>query len=290
MKCFELINAILEEEYAQIPGTEAERDAKISTALERLSEHYRCVTVNGPGDYKDRATRFAYIFCYTTAHANLVYQVIEGSDPLKKLFDRDVVEAACVGGGPGSDYLGILKYLMLRDKKPTLRCTLFDCEQAWNESWSDVDQKVESEVKSSTRTLTIDVTKPDSWSPLTKHYRSDLFTFIYFLSEVVKYKAAATPYFTTLMQQAKPGALFLFIDNNASEHYGWFDELAKMHSLVILEHDREVLKMPGWNDLGNEQMACLGRFLTKFKKKQDPTKFWSPKLNSNVAYRIAQKL
>lgn len=288
MNCFELINEILEEEYSHIPGTEAERDAKIAAALKRLSDHYSRVSFNGPGDYRDRATRFAYIFCYTTAHANLVYQVIEGSDPLKKLFDRNEVEAACVGGGPGSDYLGILKYLMLRDKKPTFRCSLFDCEQAWNESWCDVDQKVESEIKSSTRFLKIDVTDEESWSPHTKYYRSDLFTFIYFLSEVVKYKAMATPYFNTVMQHAKPGALFLFIDNNASGHYGWFDELVKAHGLVVLDHDRDVLKMPGRYHVGNEQTSFLGRFLNKFPK-PEPNKFWSPKLNSNVAYRIAQK-
>lgn len=288
MNCFELMCDILEEEYAQIPGTESERDAKISAALQRLSDHYTRVTLNGPGDYKDRATRFAYIFCYTTAHANLVYQIIDGSDPLRKLFDQNEVEVACVGGGPGSDYLGILKHLMLRDKKPTIRCNLFDREQAWAESWSDVDQKVQAEIRSSTRFLAIDVTSQDSWEPHTKYYRSDLFTLVYFLSEVVKFKTQATPYFTSLMQRAEPGAMFLFIDNNASDHYGWFDEMAKANGLVVLEANRDVVKMPGRSHVGNEQTTSLGRFLNKFKK-PEPNKFWSPKLNSNIAYRIALK-
>jgi hypothetical protein len=283
MNCFELLCQVLEEEYDQISGTEAERDEQVSAALKRLSDHYSRVSTNGPGDYKDRATRFAYIFCYTTSHANLVYQIISNSKHLKTLFDRPSVEVACVGGGPGSDYLGILKYLMVQEKKPKLWCNLFDCEAAWMESWADVDRKVEAEIQLSLRSFCFDVTKTSSWQPHTKYYRSDLFTFIYFLSEVVKYKAKATPYFTTLMQRAQPGAKFLFVDNNSSDHFGWFDELVKANGLTVLKEQRGTLQMPG-----DEQKDALGRFFGKFKK-LGGRGHWSPKLNADVAYRIVEK-
>lgn len=283
MNCFELICEVLEEEYSQIPGTEPERDAKIAAALKRLSDHYRRVSTSGPGDYKDRVTRFAYIFCYTTAHANLVYRLIDQTPALRTLFDRSVVEVACVGGGPGSDYLGVLKYLMLEGKWPKLRCNLFDREQAWIESWCDVDRKVEAEIQLSLPFVAFDVTKPDEWQPHTKYFRSDLFTFVYFLSEVVKFEAEATPYFTTLMQRSKPGALFLFIDNNASDHYGWFDRMAAANALTILAEKRGVMGMPG-----DEQKISLGRFFEKFWN-PDLKKYWYPKLDSDIAFRLAQK-
>src|SRR5438552_18549870 len=105
---------------------------------------------------------------------------------------------------------------MLKGLRPRLRCNLFDREPAWFESWSDVDRKVESEIQLSLPFMTFDVTLPEQWQAHTKYFRSDLFTFVYFLSEVVKFEAEASPYFATVMQRAKPGALFLFIDNNAA--------------------------------------------------------------------------
>jgi len=57
------------------------------------------------------------------------------------LFDRDEVEVACIGGGLGSDFLGALKYLMEGGLTPRVRCWSFDREQAWTESWSDVDRQ-----------------------------------------------------------------------------------------------------------------------------------------------------
>ena len=283
MNCFELMSHVLEEEYRQIPGTESERDAQVSAALKRLGEHYKRVSTNGPGDYTDPATRFAYIFCYTTSHANLVYQVVENSEQLKTLFNRQFVEMACVGGGPGSDYLGVLKHLMLRDKKPKLRCNLFDREAAWFETWSDVDRTVESEIQLSLPFIELDVTLPEKWQKHSKYYRSDLFTFVYFMSEVIKHEVQATPYFTTLMQRAGPGALFLFIDNNSSDHYGWFDKLAAANSLTILKEWRGTMYMPT-----GEEKKSLGRFFNKFWN-ADEKKHWSPKLKADVAYRIAQK-
>jgi hypothetical protein len=278
MECFELIQSVLDEEYAQMAGTEMQKDAEIKLALEHLHDHYRCVSNAGPGDYRDRAARFAYIYCYTTAHANLVYQVIEHSSHLSKLFSKSSVEVACVGGGPGSDYLGVLKHLMLRRKKPKLRCSLFDREPAWVESWSDVDRKVEAAIQLSLQFITLDVTKPELWQPHTKYYRSDLFTFVYFLSEVVKYRTGATVYFDTLFKRAVPGSLFLFIDNNASEHYGWFDRMVRVNGFKTLRKTEGVMKMP-WAR-GGEEKKNLGRYLEKFG---------NPKLASNVAVRIVEK-
>ena len=133
--------------------------------------------MNGPGDYRLRSTRFAYIYRYTTAHANLMYRLIDETQQLQSLFSRESAEVSCIGGGPGSDYLGILKYLTIKKKTPRLRCNLFDCEPAWNESWSDVDRKVQAGMQLSLPFITIDVTKQATWKPYTKYFTTQAASF-----------------------------------------------------------------------------------------------------------------
>jgi hypothetical protein len=41
------------------------------------------------------------------------------------------VSITCIGGGPGSDFLGIIKYLEHVEKKPALKRILYDKENAW---------------------------------------------------------------------------------------------------------------------------------------------------------------
>jgi hypothetical protein len=275
MNCFQLIAAVLEEEYSQIPGQDAEKDEAIRSALVQLRKHYKDVTKQGPGNYAERVTRFAYIYSYVTCHANLVYSLISGKKPLRALFDRDEVEVACIGGGPGSDFLGVLKYLMEAGLLPKVRCWSFDKEQAWAESWSDVDKKIDPKFRLTVQPITIDVTRRESWEIYTKYFNADLFTLVYFCSEVSRDRGLAEEYFTTLFERAKAGSLFLFIDNRAAEHYGWFDELAKKCGIQVLEHGEERLTTPS-----EEEKKDLGRFFEKFG---------DPKLEALVAWRIGAK-
>src|SRR5262249_24497944 len=138
MNVFQLIKTVLDEAYEAIPGSEAKKDAAISAALEKLSAQYKKLLTAGCLDYSDPATRFAYIHRYTTSHANLVYSVCRRSRHLAALIGRDKLVLACIGGRPGSDFLGILKYCMFEGKKPQLKCQILDRDPAWGESWSDV--------------------------------------------------------------------------------------------------------------------------------------------------------
>ena len=66
-------------------------------------------------------------------------QLIKSDSHLKALLERGSPEVACLGGEPGSDLLGILKYMMQADVSETsLTCYIFDKERAWGDSWSDV--------------------------------------------------------------------------------------------------------------------------------------------------------
>jgi hypothetical protein len=277
MNCFQIIKSVLDEAYVEIPGDEAEKDQVINDALEYLRGEYSQLWKECNINYSDPRTRFAYIYAYVTSHSNLVCSIIQQNTVLGNLFDNQKVNVACIGGGPGSDFLGILKYLMTNKKSPTIKFQLCDREKSWAESWSDVDDKVEDlEFRISTSYLPLDVTKRDDWESHRKYFQSDLFTMIYFMSEVFSLRDSADEYFAHLFNQAKIGSLFLFIDNNNSEFYNWFDQVAKNHKIDILRSNETNMKVPF-----HEEKSDLGKYFAKFSP---------PKLTANVAYRIGQKI
>lgn len=275
MNCFQIIKSVLDEAYNQISGNESEKDEKILGAIEYLREEYKRLSVQCNVNYNDPVIRFAYIYVYVTSHANLVCNLVEENSNLSDLFNNQKVNVACIGGGPGSDFLGILKYLMTTNKSPNVRFQLCDKERAWAESWIDVDDKVDPEFRISTSYLPLDVTKRNDWEVHTKYLQSDLFTMIYFMSEVYSLSHSANDYFMNLFSQAKPDSLFLFVDNNAEYFYNWFDRLAQDNSISILQQDRIRMMLP-WD----EQKSDLGEYCEKFSP---------PKVTANVAYRIGIK-
>lgn len=275
MNCFQIIKSVLDEAYNEIAEDESEKDQQIKDALDHLRTEYRKLSVGHDIKYNHPVTRFAYIYRYVTSHANLVCSLIEQNDELGNIFNHEKVNVACIGGGPGSDFLGILKYLMTNNKSPQVKFQLCDKEKTWAESWNDVDDKVDPKFRISTSYLPLDVTNPDDWKPHTKYFNSDIFTMIYFMSEVYSLRVDSEKYFATLFAQAKPGALFLFIDNNHSEFYGWFDNLAETYNIEIIKKNESNFILPT-----DEEKSDLGVYLEKFSY---------PKIRANIAYRIGKK-
>ena len=277
MNCFQIIKSVLDEAYSSIPGDDESKDSLISEEMENLSKKYTQLLDGIVINYSNPVTRFAYIYKYVTSHASYVYSLIQETEDLISIFDNEKEDVACIGGGPGSDFLGILKYLMLHDKKPNIKFHLCDKEKTWSESWNDVERKVDLEFRISSTYLSLDLTSAEDWGPHKKHLQqSDLFTMIYFVSEVYAQKDKASAYFECLFEEAKIGALFLFVDNNSQEFYSWFDDMASRYNVDIIKGDQKRMNPPS-----SEDKEALGEYLSKFDHK--------PKLSSNVAYRVGRK-
>jgi hypothetical protein len=277
MNVFQLVKSVLDEIYERISGEAPDKDRRIEEEIASLKAAYERLGEKGvPNDYSKAVTRFAYIYKYVTCHANVVYQLLANSPELDALFDRPQINISCIGGGPGSDFLGILKYIINNDKTPQLRVNLFDKEPAWSECWNDVDEKLRSQLRISTSFVPFDVTDQKTWASYQKFLSSDLFTMIYFMSEINSLREEAEPFFTHLFEKAKPGSLILYVENNSAKFYGWFDSLVAAHKWKVLKRDQLRL---GMADL-REQKKDLGEYFITFK---------DPKITASIAYRICQK-
>lgn len=266
------VKLALDEAYAEIPGTDAERDGVIRTAFGRLTHGYRS---DAAIDYRDPAIRFAYVYSYVTANANLVFQQIQQQTSLRNLFDLPELGVTCLGGGPGSDLLGLLKYMAAANKRPTLICNICDREPSWSDTWNNVSAKAIPGFSISVSYLNHDAMDAATWAT-TGYLRSILFTAVYFLSDLVGQREKAEPYLWNVMTRARHGSLFLFVDRDEPSIARWLEELTVGQSFVCVDEGRALARMPS-----DEQRSVLDEYQERVGA--------STRLTAKILYRVYLK-
>ncbi|WP_157754183.1 hypothetical protein [Lysobacter capsici] len=288
MTIFELVKIALDELYAEGQRQYgAALDGEIIGKIAYLSKCYGALTSDGraPIDYRDPATRFAYVYKYVAAHGDYVVQILQkfkASLGNGAIFNDENLRLTCVGGGPGSDIIAVLKYL--DDNKTSepvkkLTCYLLDKEQAWADTWTELDDQLNSDVSLHANFQPLDVTAPDSWASQRRFLQADLFTLSYFVSEVrsLDIGGVVTEFWKTLFAGAKPGAVFLYDDNGHTDFNAYFDQQWQGAGLECLISEDNIRLTPRFS----EQASELGSYLTKFGQ--------SPKLQSYISYRVLRK-
>jgi hypothetical protein len=272
---FEIVCQTLDLGYEDIE--DKDRDAKITRCLQQLTDTYGNVLAKGGPSYEDNVTRFAYVFRYSTAHADYLNTVISWSPELQAALTRERVDISCIGGGPGSDVLGFLKFVLSQEAKPQLTYFIMDKEAAWGETWADLDAIVSAELKTSRTYFPMDVTDANSYEKLKRPFKSDIFTMLYFLSEIYMYKKAVTRFLELCFERMKQNALLVVLDFQNSELESWIDECATSGGLEILleRNDYRIYMDP------IEEKDALKRYMDKFG---------APKLQAQVFVRIFRKM
>jgi hypothetical protein len=292
ISCFRVIKAVLDELYEKLPDPRT-KDKIIGRKLEELREDYDSLSMGEMPKYTDLYKRFAYLYCYVPAHANIVYRLID--ENLGNLFDADV-KVACLGGGPGSDLLGIIKFMVEQNKSAKLECGMFDKEDIWRDSWKSmcdnikIPKRVHLTFAASSSFNLLDVTKSDSWIKYSPLWDADLFTMSYFVSEVCSIEKHPETFFKHLFEKAKKGSYFLLVDNISCGSHYWFDYQVDGHNkprrMGLLKRiggsDRRVDKMEI-----DEEKTDLGLFYKKFKDISIPKTLGE---NKPFVYRIYRKM
>lgn len=287
MTIFELVKIALDELYKEgtaLHGTSV--DAKIQKEIEVLSASYVQLRNSDrkPINYKDPSTRFAYVYKYVASHGDYVVQVLEAlRDELNgPIFSSENIRLSCIGGGPGSDIIAVIKYLDERkatEKIKKVTCYLLDREQAWADTWTELDESLQTDLQLHANFQPLDVTKPESWAQQKKFLQADLFTLSYFVSEVhsLDCTGVVTKFWKTLFDEAKSGALFVYDDNGHDTFNAYFDKQWKAAGLEKIISKNNIEMWPR----GSEEKSELGNYLKKFGQ--------SPKLKATLSYRVLKK-
>lgn len=286
MTLFQLVKITLDALYEEAEKEYGDQtDDQITARIKYLSKSYNSLTSEGrkPVDYKDPAVRFAYVYKYVASHGDYVVQLLKlTSRHLGKVFNDKKVRISCIGGGPGSDIIGVLKYLsdyLNQESVDKVVCYLLDREQAWADTWTELDDKLEiDDIKLSVNFQPLDVTNPESWGLQKKFLDADLFTLSYFVSEVYALDGGVVEKFwSTLFKNAKPGALFLYDDNGSDVFNDYFDTQWRNEGLELVVGESNV----SWTPSFTEQASELLTYKAKFGE--------NPKLRGHLSYRILRK-
>lgn len=167
-----------------------------------------------PIDYSDPATQAAYVFAYLGANADLIYRTLCSARPhAAAILSQPKPKIACMGGGPGSDLLGLVKFAERLPSPPKkLVVELLDHCPEWWSMWDHTLSTFPETISFLANIRVMNYQKNEKWVNNYEFLESDLFLFSYSLSEAWRYNSngSITNFIDMIVKSAKK-ALCLFI-------------------------------------------------------------------------------
>lgn len=285
MTLFQLVKAVLDVLYKESQDIYNEKtDSIIKSKIKYLSDSYINLgnTQFTPIDYRDPTTRFAYVYKYVASHGDYLVQLMEQlrTTTESNIFKNRSALVSCLGGGPGSDIIAILKYLSNFTSEPVEEVTfyLLDKQQAWADTWTELNKVFGGKIVH-TYFQPFDITSPSSWEFQKKFTQADVFTLSYFVSEVKNLDStgAIKQSFDTIFGSAKSGSIILYVDNGHQSFNDYFDSICEESKFETLICESNIRKTPSFT----EQSNALLEYTAKFDQ--------SPKIQSYLSFRALRK-
>lgn len=265
VRVFDVIGDVLPVLFAQVPGdNEDERSSIVRKRLDDLQEAYSRLQVGPDISYKDLAAQVGYLQRHAPAHAYEIYRLIRDQEELRGLFSHRTLKVACIGGGPGTDIIGLAKYVTSKARRTALSCRIFDLEPAWVQSWHEIEQRLlrcDSLSLSCEYSAPFDVTKASSWKGyMPRVVDSDLVTIVYCAGELVTRQRSTSEFLINLLRQIDPGTIVLFVDNCSGSCRDWVIDVAKRCNVQMIAPASNVRATAG----DDEDEDRLGAFRFKW--------------------------
>ncbi len=249
--------------------------------------------------YEDALCRLGYIYRHATANATLFELVLRESGDLRAVIRQSAdqrLNMCAVGGGPGTELLGLAKYLLRRSGFPKkITFTLLDAVPQWAETWQQLADAVEEELQRATDAtgsktcpaivpafLPLDVLKAESYASYAYQFNgSQVVIFNYLFSENKKRLADAKGAVAKLYAMAPKGCVFVVIDRLENDP-GFKDGVVAIFKDVF-QKDFSVHTFNGTLDrdeqtsaMGDLFKSMLGNPRIKFFTDgyRSPTVFW----------------
>lgn len=107
-------------------------------------------------DYANPLCRLGYLYRHATANATLFEMVLKESGELRTVLRESAngrINVCAVGGGPGTELLGLAKFLLRRARAYPSRITftVLDVIPQWAETWQQLADAVEHELQNAAK-------------------------------------------------------------------------------------------------------------------------------------------
>lgn len=255
-------------------------DDRVNACLATISSNYLNGNTSPALDLSCSTSRLAYLYQYFSVHSRHLAKTLTEARKVNggPLFTGQEICVACLGGGPGTDAVGVLKYLRESSSEPQqFQCCVLDNEPAWNQNWQPISQLLGSVTPFFAIT---DATVPMSADGHGYVSTADLITISYLVSAVQKYDAnnVVTNYFQSVFSMVKKGALIVYVDN-AGSHTSFFDSMLVDQGLTLVR-SWDYQDGPKWGSFG-EDLVPLDLYKDKFA--------WDFKISAKLSYRVLRK-
>ncbi len=262
---------------AMMPGLPGDGPAAVKQKIHALAGMYPGIwnSAAAPIDYSEAATQAAYVFTYLGANADLIFRTLCNSNAhATALLSQPKPKIACMGGGPGSDLLGLVKFAeRLASPPEKLKVELLDHHMAWWGMWDHTLATFPTGMRCSAQIRKMDYCKNGAWVKNEEFLNSDMFLFSYSLSEAWRYNSdgSVTAFLNKIIGSAKDGAMFIYSDNSGGSFDPHFEREFVARPELTLVHRASYDHMLVGND---EESSDLEPYLTDFGRK--------PKLMGNA--------
>lgn len=209
-------------------------------------------------DYSSNIKKFCYLYKYSVAHGYYIFTVLKRLRPKIKpaIFSRNPTKIACIGGGPGTEIIGLCRYLRTVEPENlanSIEITIFDKEPSWKDSCERVLSSVRGELNIKLKFVEFDATDPETY----KNLDFSMFVMVmanFFISEIRKAKivGASGGFWKHLFGSMGAGKIFVAVDFADNGGVGW----THLGGILPAGH-AEVLSDPELDMSCPDSKACL---------------------------------
>ena len=303
----ELIRRIIEEA-VELHAANSEKPT--DEVLETINGHMEATSREYQSDepdiqYDDSLCRLGYLYMNATANATLFERVLIESDQLRqKIQDasQGVLNVCSMGGGPGTELLGIVKNFLQRpDMVPPRKIgfTVMDSIPEWADTWIQLADASEDELRSSLvydgiepptiapMFLPFDVLDPASYRNLAVQFKKiDIVVFNYLFSENKTKLEEAQQALEHLAQITRNDCAFVVIDRLENNPQFKNEVVRLFESAFGVEIDLQTL---GGTLDRDEQTSEMGEMLTATLKRTPRVKFFTDQRRSPTVFWFVVK-
>lgn len=240
--------------------------------------------------YQNPLCRIAYLYGTAPVNANLIEHVFEEDTELAHYVEvlqneKGQVSVCAFGGGPGTELLGIAKWIENRcfPAQIALEFLLLDRVNEWLDSWLAIKRQIELRFRENLGAnrnnwpltitgsfSTIDITNTTDFGNLVTVFDQDIYVLSYVVSEIFGNVQNLRSFATYMAEYAPSGARFLFVDRKEPR---WKTEVSNLaaEAGITLSAFHDAFS----NMSTDEQKTDLGRIYDALHEKWEPRVTWN---------------